>query len=382
MLRVDFYKNLHLVLIIGRDCDHCLVFFNEKGDIDENDWTWYGCKMFYQGFFMFSFSRISSLFLASCFISKLFSAEIEPHVFKQESFFWGTGPLLAPTPYTVPAGHVNIEPYLSFTSFSGFYNEHWKYKSTPNFYATTLQIPVRVGLNSFMEFFCLPQCSYQSTKGISSTQVKDLPLVLGFQLVKAVPSRWYPGIKLSLLVSAPIGKYKQLNPSKLFTDAAGSGSWSPEAALTFGKIFSLPQNHVLSTRFTIDYTITTSVRVKGLNSYGGAPTAKGTVYPGNLLNFDLNFEYNFTRNWVGALDIHYTHINKTTFSGYMPLGAPALASAVVAPVGPSVESFSLAPALEYNFNSNIGLIGGVWFSVAGRNAVTFTSGVLALNIYI
>lgn len=331
---------------------------------------------------MFSFSRCTSLFLVTCMASKLFSAETEPHIFKQESFFWGTGPLLAPTPYTVPVGHINIEPYLYFTSFSGFYNEHWKYKSMSSFHATTLQIPVRVGLNSFMEFFCLPQFAYQSTKGISSTQVKDLPLVVGFQLVKAAPTDWYPGIKLSLIVSAPIGKYKQLNPGKLFTDAAGSGSWSPEAALTFGKIFSFPQNHVLSTRFTVDYTLVTSVPVKGLNSYGGAPLAKGTVYPGNFLNLDLNFEYNFTQNWVGALDIHYTHINKTTFSGYMPLGAPVLGSFVVAPVGPSREVISLAPALEYNFSSNIGLIAGVWFSVAGRNTVTFTSGVLALNIYL
>jgi hypothetical protein len=48
---------------------------------------------------------------------------------------------------------------------------------------------------------------------------------------------------------------------------------------------------------------------------------------------------------------------------------------------PSNEQWSVAPAIEYNWSKNVGLIVGSWFSFAGRNSVRFISGVAALNIY-
>jgi hypothetical protein len=49
--------------------------------------------------------------------------------------------------------------------------------------------------------------------------------------------------------------------------------------------------------------------------------------------------------------------------------------------GPSSSQYSLAPAIEYNWSQNIGLIGGVWFTVAGQNISQFNSIVIALNYY-
>ncbi|MES2122546.1 MAG: hypothetical protein V4492_07205, partial [Chlamydiota bacterium] len=78
-----------------------------------------------------------------------------------------------------------------------------------------------------------------------------------------------------------------------------------------------------------------------------------------------------------ALDIQYQHNNKTRFSGHK--GRTRGVRNVVG--GPSSEQFSLAPAFEYNFTYNVGLIAGCWFTVAGRNALEFASGVVAINIY-
>ncbi|MGC1182827.1 hypothetical protein [Legionella sp.] len=33
--------------------------------------------------------------------------------------------------------------------------------------------------------------------------------------------------------------------------------------------------------------------------------------------------------------------------------------------------YGLAPALEYNFTSNLGIIGGVWFPVKGENTALY-----------
>jgi len=42
---------------------------------------------------------------------------------------------------------------------------------------------------------------------------------------------------------------------------------------------------------------------------------------------------------------------------------------------------ALAPALEYNFSGNVGLIGGVWFPLSGKNTSHYMTYVLALNTY-
>jgi hypothetical protein len=42
--------------------------------------------------------------------------------------------------------------------------------------------------------------------------------------------------------------------------------------------------------------------------------------------------------------------------------------------------FSLAPAIEYNWSDYVGIITGAWFTIAGRNALTFISSVTALNV--
>ena len=40
---------------------------------------------------------------------------------------------------------------------------------------------------------------------------------------------------------------------------------------------------------------------------------------------------------------------------------------------PPAAQFSLAPAIEYNWSSDIGIIFGPWFTIAGRNAVQLVS---------
>ncbi len=48
---------------------------------------------------------------------------------------------------------------------------------------------------------------------------------------------------------------------------------------------------------------------------------------------------------------------------------------------PTSAQFSIAPAIEYNWNANIGIIFGSWFTLAGKNSTQFTSGVFAFNYY-
>jgi hypothetical protein len=46
------------------------------------------------------------------------------------------------------------------------------------------------------------------------------------------------------------------------------------------------------------------------------------------------------------------------------------------------HTWSLAPAIEYNFNSRVGIIAGAKLTVAGRNATALVIPVAAINIVI
>ena len=119
------------------------------------------------------------------------------------------------------------------------------------------------------------------------------------------------------------------------------------------------------------YRIGTATFVKGYNAYGGGSKTRGKEYPGNSLFVGASIQYNLTQRWVFACDALYEHYNKDRFSG----------RTVKRMTNPSSERFSIAPALEYNWSSNIGMIAGVWVSMAGRNTAQFVSGVLKVNTY-
>lgn len=298
---------------------------------------------------------------------------------------WFTGPIIAPSSVAVPPGHVTIEPYVFATVTGGLYTKHWhtislpnvynnKSKSLPNFYSYTLQTIIQAGIVPGIDCRIDPQLFYNTCGGAKSFEFGDFPIGMGFQLLHEDSERWVPNIKFAIRAYIPSGKYQHLNPNKNGTDGVGTGSWNPSAVLIFGKIFHTSGVHFISSRLEARYTVGTPVHVKGLNVYGGAKGTHGTVYPGNVLFIDLAGEYSLTQNWALALDTIYIHENKTRFSGKTPLKAPVGYS--------SLEQFSLAPAIEYNFNVNIGIIAGAWFTVAGRNAYQFASGTIAINIYI
>ncbi len=292
---------------------------------------------------------------------------------------WFTGPLIAPSGYTVKAGDFNIEPYLYFYVYNGSYDQHWKPHSTPNFYSTRFQVQAKMGIVQGLDFHIYPQAFYNETQGHHYANIGDLPLGFSIQLLRSGIDKAWPAIKLTLRASVPIGKYQHLHAEKLKTDAIGSGSWAPAVSLVFSKLYHTSERHYLDTRLVFNYQFGTPVHVKGFNSYGGGPRTRGTVHPGNNLFIDGSIQYNMSQRWVVACDLYYIHYNRNKFSGKAgtdSFGAPNVNT------GPSGEQLSLAPAIEYNWSKNLGLIGGVWFTLAGRNTSRFVTGVVALNIHI
>jgi hypothetical protein len=205
---------------------------------------------------------------------------------------WFTGPLIAPSGYTVKPGHFLLQPFFDAYVFVGAYNSKWKSGSMPNFYNINLRTRLKAGITSWLD-----------------------------------------------VVSS--------------------------------KLWHLYGIHYFEARFYSGYRIGTPASLCGLSVYGGGPGTHGTIYPGNIFFADIALQYNLSLNWAFACDIFYRRQDRNRFSGK-----------TVSPAGlPSSEQFSLAPALEYNFSKDLGLIGGVWFTAAGRNTPQFINGLFSLNAY-
>jgi hypothetical protein len=78
------------------------------------------------------------------------------------------------------------------------------------------------------------------------------------------------------------------------------------------------------------------------------------------------------------MEVLYAHSNSTNFKGN-PGFTPGGSFANVG--GKGGDSVSLAPAVEYNFTSNLGVIAGVWFSVTGPHPAKFTTSTVAVNYF-
>jgi hypothetical protein len=108
--------------------------------------------------------------------------------------------------------------------------------------------------------------------------------------------------------------------------------------------------------------------------YGTDEGFRGRARPGNVAVINAAWEYSLTQKWVLALDALYEHDSSTHVSGVAP--TPLQLNS-----GPG-HTWSLAPAIEYNFNSRVGVIAGAKLTTSGRNATAVVIPVAAINIVI
>ncbi|MBM3191626.1 MAG: hypothetical protein FJZ63_03085 [Chlamydiae bacterium] len=289
---------------------------------------------------------------------------------------WYTGPLLAPSAHCLSPGYVNLQPYLFITDNYGAYTNSGKMEHRSHHLFTLNPLVVGlVGITHWMEATFQVQGIYNSQNGHSSINIGDLPIGLGFGILAEKP--YVPALLLSIQESFPVGKYQHLNPNKGGVDATGSGAYVTKISLNTSKLvwWWFPK-HPMNFRLALSYGIPTTVHVEGFNTYGGGYGTDGKVHPGQTFGLDFGYEFSFTQKWAFALDIVYNYVGKTTFSGYPGLDSNGNVASVG---GPFSEQVSLAPAIEYNLNANFGFIGGVWFTVWGRNSSAFVSGVLSFT---
>lgn len=292
---------------------------------------------------------------------------------------WLTGPILAPSGHTIPKGHVNFEFYGLDVRTNGSFNADGQIRHAPMFTTLVANPILSYGLTNKIDIQFIVPYAYAMTRGVHSHRLTDTSATIGLQLLEQKESQWKPDLRFAVSEIFPTGRFEYLNPQLAGTDATGLGSYSTQLALNFQLLTELFKTHYLRTRLSLTRLYSSPVNVNGLNSYGGAVDTSGKIATGIENDADLAFEYTLTQNWVAVMEGYVSEGKATRFNGILSignLGAPNIN------IG-SGDFFevALAPAIEYNFNANIGLIGGVWFPVKGTNTSNYTTYVLALNAY-
>lgn len=292
-------------------------------------------------------------------------------------WFLGTGPLLAPSATTNPMGETSWQPYLFIINNFGEYDQHWNRQNTPNFWTISPLVNVTYGLSSFMDIEADFSFSYNLSEGSSAVRFNDSNLFLGFQVLRDTRGTAIPNLRITIQQVFPFGQYDKLNPKKHGTDATGRGAYQTGLNFNFEKLFLMAPEQFFRLRWSVGYLFAVPVHIRGESVYGGAPGTRGKAYPGQTLTAFLSGEYTITHRWVFACDSLYILTRSDRFSGKRGTTSDGEKASVGNPVS---QQISLAPAIEYNWSENFGMIGGVWFSLAGKNAPQFFSVVYSVVI--
>lgn len=294
---------------------------------------------------------------------QLDDAEIQ--LAKAEKMFnpWYTGPLVTPAAAMMPVGSGNTQSYLFVNGTHAEFNKDRESISLlHNLYSVQLISMLLFGVTETVD--CMTTLS-----GIANWQHRqtgggfnDATLTVGFRVFHE--TLYLPHIKFTIAETFPTGKYQNLSLNGLGLNATGGGAYQTQFGLAFGKVIWWTYPHPMKVRFFVGYNIPTTVHVENFNAYGGGLGTRGVVHPGNTFTTDLAVEYSFSQRWVFALDTVYVAQNLTHFHGHS-----------LVPVGGGYnDNLSFAPAIEYNWNENLGVLGGVQFSIYGRNSQNFVKG--------
>lgn len=275
---------------------------------------------------------------------------------------WWTGPVIANSPNALPPGHVYVETYA--------YDAHAP--GADSYGSSTFLL---YGLTKRLTVGVIPVVGYDRLgggQGSARPGVGDLTLHAQYQLSHFDAPNGRPAVALALEESLPTGRFDKLARAG---DGFGGGAYVTTVAAYAQDVFWLPNGRILRTRLNLSHTFAGTAHVAGPSVYGTPAGFNGKARPGATTAFDSAWEYSVTRRWVAAVDLYYRHADRTAVGGTDSSGFVKLTS------GPS-NTFAVAPAVEYSWTSNLGVLVGTRFIVPGRNGRSSVTPIIALSAFL
>ena len=295
---------------------------------------------------------------------------------------WWTGPLLAASPATLPPGHFLIEPYVYDSMVDGQFDSTGARHRTPRLSEFGSQSYVLYGLTDRVTAGVIPRIAYSEPgqgQGSSTIGIGDLTAQAAYRLSRFLDAGWLPATSIVLGETLPTGRYDRLGDRA--GDGLGAGAYTTTLSLYSQYYFWMPNGRLLRTRLDVSQSWSNEVQLRDTSVYGTPPGFRGYARPGNSLTIDSAWEYSMTRRWVTALDVVFVTAGSTQVGGVHPQTENGTSSwAPIQSGSGSTRSLGLAPAVEYNWTANAGVIVGVKFVAAGHNTAASLIPIAAINL--
>jgi hypothetical protein len=292
---------------------------------------------------------------------------------------WWTGPLLAAGAATLPKGHVLFEPYFfdidTYAHFdlsgnrSDIADRH--YLGSQSYLLYGLVDDFTVGLIPRFGFNDVP-----SGRDSSGVRVGDLTLQAQYLLTRFHPGSRMPTTSIVLQETLPLGEFDRLGDRP--SNGVGGGAYATTVELHSQTYFWMPNGRILRSRLNLSYTKSNSANLQDVSVYGTPDGFRGDARPGDSYNVTAAWEYSATQQWVLALDVFYQHDGDTRVRGNVTDDFGARTS-FLADSG-SGHQIGTAPAVEYNWSPQAGVIAGFRWIFAGANASASLAPVVAINL--
>ena len=289
---------------------------------------------------------------------------------------WWTGPMLAPSAATLPRGHFLIEPYLFDVTTDGLFDRNGTRRTAPHANEFGSLTYMNYGLADRFTVGLIPTAGYNEIgNGASSSSVGlgDLTVQAQYRLTQFHEGGWIPTTSVAVQETLPTGRFDHLgnHPS----DGLGGGAYTTTVAFYSQTYFWLPNGRILRMRFNMTQSFSGSVHLEDVSVYGTAQGFRGHASPGSTFFVDLAWEYSLTRRWVLALDATGRLQGNTPVTGFDLSDS----SSLIRLNSGSSAAFALAPAIEYNWRRNLGVLLGTRLIPAGRNTVATITPAIAVN---
>jgi hypothetical protein len=288
---------------------------------------------------------------------------------------WWTGPIIAAGAGTLPQGHALVEPYVYDVIRYGRYDGDGNERSASRSHHYGSLTYILYGVTDRFTAGLIPTFGYNDIgngRDSSGIQTGDLTLQGQYRLSQFQPGSAIPTMSFVVQETLPTGKYDRLGAR--VNDGLGAGTYTTTLALYSQYYFWMPNGRILRSRFNVSYAFSRDVDVEDVSVYGTSAGFRGNAQPGDVLTINSAWEYSITREWVFALDLMYQHDASTRLTGIA-----RDANRVDESFG-SAWRFGVAPAVEYNFTSRIGVIAGARWFAAGRNTSATITPVVAINM--
>ncbi|MGH6615797.1 transporter [Sphingomonas sp.] len=276
---------------------------------------------------------------------------------------WWTGPMLANSAAALPRGHALIETYVFdriTTTSHGFGSLTYLLYGVTD--TLTMGAKPTFGFNTI-----------KNGRNGSGVAMGDLTLSAQYRLTAFDAERSIPAIALSVQYSLPTGKHDRLGDRP--ADGLGSGAHTTTVSLYAQHYFWLPNGRIFRARLNASTAFSDQAKLTDISVYGTRDGFRGHARPGQSFSLGLSGEYSLTRSWVLALDLIYSHDNPTRVRGIdiRDAGSP------VRYRSGSADGFAIAPAIEYSWRPNLGVLLGTRFVPKGHNVTASITPALAIN---